>query len=157
MSSHPLVNNSNISDGSTAVDGDFPPAIPRQRPPLQEMSYIRRDVPPVTHITGLKAQRPPNNEVGDFINTKLREIDNDPVQPPYDSLQEYAYEGEGSIYGSTLSALEINKLEDSALIKEKKEDNLDSDFEQMKNWGPKFSKISTIYGLVSDDETNEDK
>ncbi|RNA38220.1 neural-cadherin isoform X7 [Brachionus plicatilis] len=158
MSSHPLVSNSlNISDGSTAVDGDFPPAIPRQRPPLQEMNYIRRDVPPVTHITGLKAQRPQNNEVGDFINTKLREIDNDPVQPPYDSLQEYAYEGEGSIYGSTLSALEINKLDDSTLIKGKKEDNLDSDLEQMKNWGPKFSKISTIYGLVSDEETNEEK
>ncbi|CAF0714325.1 unnamed protein product [Brachionus calyciflorus] len=158
MSSHPLVNNSlNISDGSAVIDGEFQPAIPRQKPPLQEMNYIRRDVPPVTQLTGLRAHKPQNTEVGDFINNKLREIDNDPVQPPYDSLQEYAYEGEGSIYGSTLSALEINKLEDTALIRgaRKDVDTLDSDLEQVKNWGPKFSKISTIYGLVSDEETND--
>lgn len=36
----------------------------------------------------MKPHRPQNTDVGDFINSKLREIDNDPVQPPYDSLQE---------------------------------------------------------------------
>jgi hypothetical protein len=30
------------SDGSTAIDGEFQPAIPKQKPPLQELSYIRR-------------------------------------------------------------------------------------------------------------------
>lgn len=160
MSSHPLVNNSlNISDGSTAIDGEFQPPIPRQKPPLQDMSFIRRDVPPITQINGIKPHKAQNTDVGDFINSKLREIDNDPVQPPYDSLQEYAYEGEGSLYGSTLSSLELNKLDDSttpnrnsAVMTKKDNENLDSDLEQLKNWGPKFNKISNIYGLAPDDE-----
>lgn len=62
----------------------------------------------------MKAHRTHNTDVGDFINSKLREIDNDPIQPPYDSLQEYAYEGEGSMYGSTLSSLEL-KLDDETI------------------------------------------
>jgi hypothetical protein len=52
MSSHPLVNNSlnissaqpSYSDGSTAVDGEFQPAMPKQKPPLQEISLIRRGI-----------------------------------------------------------------------------------------------------------------
>ena len=36
-SAHPT-----YSDGSTAVDGEFPPAMPKQKPPLQEISFIRR-------------------------------------------------------------------------------------------------------------------
>jgi hypothetical protein len=117
---------------------------------------------------GVKAHRPQNADVGDFINSKLREIDNDPVQPPYDSLQEYAYEGEGSMYGSTLSSLnevpdEVDEAEGNAQMGDPnsrvttfKRDkakanadntNLDSDLEQIKNWGPKFNKISNIYGI----------
>jgi len=30
------------SDGSTAVDGEFPMALSKHKPGLQEMSYIRR-------------------------------------------------------------------------------------------------------------------
>jgi hypothetical protein len=107
MSMQPL----NMSDGS-AVDGEFPPALIKQKH-LQEGSY-RRDVPP--QLGGMKGHRPQNNDVGDFINSKLREIDNDPVQPPYDSLQEYAYEGEGSMYGSTLSSLDVKIDEPSTLL-----------------------------------------
>lgn len=55
----------------------------------------------------MKPQRPHNPNVGDFINNKLREIDNDPAQPPYDSIQEYAYEGEGSTLGSSLSSIDL--------------------------------------------------
>ena len=153
-------------DGSTAVDGEFQPAIPKQKPPLQEISYIRRDVPPVTQIQmGVKAHRPQNADVGDFINSKLREIDNDPVQPPYDSLQEYAYEGEGSMYGSSLSSLneapveldqddEMDAQRFTTLRNDKQQpvesSNLDSDLEQIKTWGPKFNKISNIYGIKLD-------
>lgn len=67
------------------------------------------------------------------------------------------------MYGSTLSSLDI-KAEDAAptssklstFTPNKKEkagslDNLDSDLDQIKNWGPKFNKISNIYGLKSDD------
>jgi hypothetical protein len=141
----------------------------------------------VTQINGMKAHRPQNTDVGDFINSKLREIDNDPVQPPYDSLQEYAYEGEGSMYGSTLSSLDVrleptsssannntnnnnpNRL--STFSPSKKEptptspamaaatsggdlndSNLENELEQIKNWGPKFNKISNLYGLKSSND-----
>ena len=173
----------NYSDGSNAVEGEFPPAISKQKPGLQEMGYIRRgslwmittknncltfwkvffnfftDVPPITEIDGIKAQRPQNTDVGDFINSKLREIDNDPVQPPYDSLQEYAYEGEGSMYGSTLSSLDTIVQDEKANSntstfkgKNGAEESNDTDLDQLKSWGPKFNKISNIYGLKSKEE-----
>ncbi len=118
------------------------------------------DVPPVTELANLKPHRPQNTDVGDFINNKLREIDNDPVQPPYDSLQEYAYEGEGSLYGSSLSSLDY-KLEESnndGCSKTKRTSKkLDgSDLENMQDWGPKFNKISDMYGLKAEEE-EEDK
>ena len=102
----------------------------------------------------MKAHRPHNADVGDFINNKLREIDNDPVQPPYDSLQEYAYEGEGSIYGSSLSSLDI-KLDEKSSPKQAdntRQINCDSDLECVQNWGPKFNKISDLYGLTNEDD-----
>jgi hypothetical protein len=125
----------------------------------------------------MKQHRPQNSDVGDFINNKLREIDNDPVQPPYDSLQEYAYEGEGSMFGSTLSELDvsldpdINKKshhpnqettpnnkqnQNHKLSKKKQNGSLDElDIEGIKSWGPKFNKLSNIYGGVkSEDEEN---
>lgn len=141
----------------------------------------------------MKAHRPQNTDVGDFINNKLREIDNDPVQPPYDSLQEYAYEGEGSMYGSTLSSLDVridpsptnttttannnnattnpNRMSTfsgrkadgpispskttepaTAAANNNTDSNLDSELDQIKNWGPKFNKISDIYGLKSSND-----
>ena len=127
-------------------------------------------MPPVIQLNGAKAHRLQNSDVGDFINNKLREIDNDPLSPPYDSVQEYLYEGEGSMYGSTLSSLEIkhepistapgntpgNKL--STFSSSSKRDSTDcnenacdSDLECVKNWGPKFNKLSNLYGLKSDD------
>ncbi len=48
------------SDGSTAVvDGEFPPAMPKQRPPLQEMSFIRRG-------KGLRLQNLPLKSVENY-------------------------------------------------------------------------------------------
>jgi cadherin 15 (M-cadherin) len=89
----------------------------------------------------------------------LREIDNDPVQPPYDSLQEYAYEGEGSMYGSTLSSLDTilqdeKPTSNTSTFKSRNnnDDGMDSELDQLKNWGPKFNKISNIYGLKSKED-----
>ena len=108
----------------------------------------------MTELTNHKVHRPQNTDVGDFINNKLREIDNDPVQPPYDSLQEYAYEGEGSICGSTLSSIEFNENPNGTSSKKKqpseknKRYTVDSvELESMQTWGPKFDKISDLYGL----------
>jgi hypothetical protein len=36
-----LSNPYSMADG-TAIDGEFQPAVPKQKPPLQEISYIRR-------------------------------------------------------------------------------------------------------------------
>ena len=111
----------------------------------------------MTELTGIKAHRPHNTDVGDFINNKLREIDNDPVQPPYDSLQEYAYEGEGSICGSTLSSLDYKFDDNKGTAAKKpsssaKKNSADNDLESMQNWGPKFNKISDLYGLKAEAE-----
>jgi hypothetical protein len=160
-----------LLSGSNVIDGEFPLAIPKKRPPMQE---IRRDMPALTHLSKrpLQSQAHQNTtDVGDFINSKLREIDNDPVQPPYDSLQEYAYEGEGSMYGSTLSSLDVkldetpiknpsgsqqpNKLSTFSRKENSRQADKEPDLEQIKNWGPKFSKISNLYGLKSDQDDED--
>jgi hypothetical protein len=38
---HHLHHPYSMADG-TAIDGEFQPAVPKQKPPLQEISYIRR-------------------------------------------------------------------------------------------------------------------
>lgn len=43
--------------------------------------------------------------VGDFIDDRLGDADDDPNAPPYDSVREYQYEGSGSVAGS-LSSLQ---------------------------------------------------
>ena len=43
--------------------------------------------------------------VGDFIEDRLGDADDDPNAPPYDSVREYQYEGSGSLAGS-LSSLQ---------------------------------------------------
>ena len=41
--------------------------------------------------------------VGDFIEDRLDDADDDPNAPPYDSVREYQYEGSGSLAGSLSS------------------------------------------------------
>ena len=169
--SHPMTSNTN----TLAIDEEFQPAIPKQKPPIQELQIIRRDVPPVVEVHKLPSMKPlrsHNPNVGDFINSKLREIDNDPAQPPYDSIQEYAYEGEGSVIGLSLSSIDIALAKEFADIKpirkarisykpeadeldnidgddmeDEDEDELDLDY--LNKLGPKFSKISNLYSGVS--------
>lgn len=151
------------------VDGEFQPAVAKPKPPIQEIQLIRRDVPPVIQVPKVKPQRPHNPDVGDFINSKLYEIQNDPIQPPYDSLQEYAYEGEGSINGSILSEMEfetprnqpfniIKKIDENENSKEsdRQPSECDNkvemiDQEAIENLGPKFKKLYDIFGDSSDD------
>jgi hypothetical protein len=119
----------------------------------------------------MKPLRSHNPNVGDFINSKLREIDNDPAQPPYDSIQEYAYEGEGSVLGLSLSSIDlaVSKEENGDIRRTKinrkadvdelgniddemEEDELDLDY--LNKLGPKFSKISNLYSGVSVTDDN---
>ena len=126
-------------------------------------------MPPVVQVPKVKPQRPHNPDVGDFINSKLYEIQNDPIQPPYDSLQEYAYEGEGSINGSILSEMEFETPRNQPFNIIKKSDETDAskenereasecdhkgemiDQEAIENLGPKFKKLYDIFGDSSED------
>ncbi|XP_061095038.1 cadherin-20-like [Conger conger] len=73
--------------------------------------------------------------VHSYVLAKLFEADLDPCAPPYDSLQTYAYEGEGSVAGS-LSSLQ------SAVS------NGDHDYDYLSDWGPRFRKLAEMYGAL---------
>lgn len=57
-------------------------------------------------------------DVHDFIKQRLAEADQDSSVPPYDSLQTYAYEGQGSSEGSisSLGLAEIQSEEDYSTL-----------------------------------------
>jgi len=42
-------------------------------------------------------------DMADYINGRLRDADTDPNCPPYESVREYAYEGDASTAGSLSS------------------------------------------------------
>ncbi|CAF4849464.1 unnamed protein product, partial [Rotaria magnacalcarata] len=74
-------------DGNTQLDSS-------------KKSTIRKDMPPIPASKPVLNKNQANGlnnngiNVGEFIKGRIRDIDDDPSQPPYDSLQEYAYEGE---------------------------------------------------------------
>ncbi|XP_059388739.1 cadherin-18-like isoform X2 [Carassius carassius] len=72
-------------------------------------------------------------EVGEFIKQRVAEADQDTSVPPYDSLQTYAYEGQGSPAGS------ISSLGSAGA-------RSDLDYNSLDDWGPKFEKIAELYG-----------
>ncbi|MBN3278568.1 CAD20 protein, partial [Polyodon spathula] len=81
----------------------------------------------------------PQNYMGDsnvhgYVLAKLYEADVDPCAPPYDSLQTYAYEGEGSVADSLSSLQSVTT-------------NTDHDYDYLSDWGPRFKKLSDMYGV----------
>ncbi|KAJ8393706.1 hypothetical protein AAFF_G00057590 [Aldrovandia affinis] len=79
-----------------------------------------------------------DSNVHGYVLAKLLEADLDPCAPPYDSLQTYAYEGEGSVADS-LSSLQSTGS------------NTDHDYDYLSEWGPRFKKLAEMYGVL---ETN---
>ncbi|KAM9462845.1 cadherin-20-like [Clarias gariepinus] len=67
-----------------------------------------------------------------YMLAKLCEVDLDDEVPPYDSLQMYAYEGEGSV-AESLSSLQSSD-----------DDELDYDY--LDDWGPRFHTLAELYG-----------
>ncbi|XP_042188220.1 cadherin-20 isoform X2 [Callorhinchus milii] len=80
-----------------------------------------------------------DNNVHNYILAKLHEANTDPCAPPFDSLQTYAFEGNGSVVES-LSSLE-SATTDS-----------DLNYDYLSDWGPRFKKLADMYATAEDDE-----
>lgn len=77
-------------------------------------------------------------DVGDFINGRLNDADDDPDHTPGDEFIEFTVEGNGSPAG-TLSSLNSSTS------------GGDQDFDFLNEWGPKFSRLADLYGNVGDE------
>nr|BAB68345.1 type II cadherin [Ciona savignyi] len=93
--------------------------------------------PPSTKVSTVPPYVPPLNgvspDIRDFINGRKEGEDVDDSRLAFDSLQIYAYEGEGSDAGS-LSSLASGS------------DDSDQNYDYLRDWGPRFDKLANIYG-----------
>ncbi|XP_039983529.1 cadherin-20-like isoform X1 [Xiphias gladius] len=100
---------------------------------LPEIESLSRYVPQACVMGGGG-----DSNVHGYVLAKLLEADMDPCAPPYDSLQTYAYEGEGSV-AESLSSLQSGTT------------NTDHEYDYLNDWGPRFKKLAEMYGVL---ETN---
>uniref|UniRef100_A0A4W5MFN6 Cadherin 7 n=1 Tax=Hucho hucho TaxID=62062 RepID=A0A4W5MFN6_9TELE len=104
---------------------------------------VRRDVTPDTPTffpyprssSSLPVYKtlPANVVFREFIWDRLKDADVDPSAPPYDSLQTYAFEGNGSV-AESLSSLESLSTDS------------EQNYDYLSNWGPRFKKLADLYG-----------
>jgi len=109
--------------------------------PSMKKTTTRKDMPPIPPPKPVLNKGQNNGiNVGEFIKGRIRDIDDDPSQPPYDSLQEYAYEGEplARTDECTLSTLTITSKDQHDIDKE-------LEFEYLKTMGPKFQYLAKLY------------
>ncbi|XP_030630851.1 cadherin-20-like [Chanos chanos] len=99
---------------------------------LPEIESLSRYVPQVC-VSGVGVGEDSN--VHGYVLAKLYEADLDPCAPPYDSLQTYAYEGEGSVAES------LSSLQSTA-------SHTDHDYDYLNDWGPRFRKLAEMYGVT---------
>ncbi|XP_029141372.1 cadherin-24 [Protobothrops mucrosquamatus] len=106
-------------------------------PPSQQRRLLRRDVLPRPHFPpSLSTRVPPQpHDVASFLTARLSEVDADPSVPPYDSIQVYGYEGQGSSAGS-LSSPGSSCAGDSD----------GGGYEYLEEWGPLFRTLAELYG-----------
>ncbi|KAM5157665.1 cadherin-7 [Mantella aurantiaca] len=100
-------------------------------------SKSRRDVTPEIQFLSRPSTRsvPDNLIFREFIWERLKEADVDPCAPPYDSLQTYAFEGNGSV-AESLSSLESVSS------------NSEHNYDYLSEWGPRFKRLADMYGTV---------
>ncbi|KAM9307714.1 cadherin-7 [Gastrophryne carolinensis] len=99
----------------------------------------RRDVTPEIQFLSRPSTRsaPDNLIFREFIWERLKEADVDPCAPPYDSLQTYAFEGNGSV-AESLSSLESVSS------------NSEHNYDYLSDWGPRFKRLADMYGTAED-------
>uniref|UniRef100_A0A8C1PK38 Cadherin-12 n=1 Tax=Cyprinus carpio TaxID=7962 RepID=A0A8C1PK38_CYPCA len=132
-------------EGGGEEDTEAFDIIALRNPAAAEELKFRRDVRPEC-IRPRSSRRPARGhhspssldideemDIGEFIKQRVAEADQDTSVPPYDSLQTYAYEGQGSPAGS------ISSLGSTGAHSE-------LDYNSMDDWGPKFEKIAELYG-----------
>ncbi|XP_067224726.1 cadherin-18 isoform X4 [Chanodichthys erythropterus] len=121
-------------EGGGEEDTEAFDIIALRNPAAAEELKFRRDVRPEC-IRPWSSRRPAHEEmdVREFIKQRVGEADQDTSVPPYDSLQTYAYEGQGSPAGS------ISSLGSAGVHSE-------LDYNSLDDWGPKFEKIAELYG-----------
>nr|XP_007989021.2 cadherin-24 isoform X2 [Chlorocebus sabaeus] len=94
----------------------------------------RRDVLPRARVS--RQPRPPGPaDVAQLLALRLREADEDPSVPPYDSVQVYGYEGRGSSCGSL-----------SSLGSGSEAGGVPGPAEPLDDWGPLFRTLAELYG-----------
>ncbi|TNN33579.1 Cadherin-20 [Liparis tanakae] len=108
-----------------------PPGTARQDM-LPEIESLSRYVPQARVAGG------GDGSVRGYVLAKLLDADADAGASPYDSLQTYAYEGEGSV-AESLSSLQSGAS------------NTDHEYDYLNDWGPRFKKLAEMYGVL---ETN---
>ncbi|KAG8521138.1 Cadherin-20 [Galemys pyrenaicus] len=91
---------------------------------LPEIESLSRYVPQTCAV---------HSTVHSYVLAKLYEADMDLWAPPFDSLQTYMFEGDGSVAGS-LSSLQ-SATSDS-----------EQSFDFLTDWGPRFRKLAELYG-----------
>ncbi|XP_006641450.3 neural-cadherin [Lepisosteus oculatus] len=104
----------------------------------QEKASLRRDVPPTrsqpqgTISASRKNLSFSSQDLARYLCEIIRDADQHQECPPFDSLQVYSTEGEGSLAGS-LSSFSSAGLEE------------DKTYDYLKEWGPRFEKLKALY------------
>ncbi|TUD02858.1 Cadherin-20 [Bagarius yarrelli] len=94
---------------------------------------VRQEKPPEIQSLSNKHNTNANDSnVYSYVLARLCEVDLDAEAPPYDSLQTYAYEGEGSV-AESLSSLQSN-------------DDNEHNYDYLDEWGPRFHTLAQLYG-----------
>ncbi|XP_020375224.2 cadherin-20-like [Rhincodon typus] len=100
-----------------------------------QMSKSRRDMlPEIQSVSRYVSQsRVGGSNVNSYILAKLDDANTDPSAPPFDSLQTYAFEGNGSV-AESLSSFESASTDS------------DLNYDYLTDWGPRFKKLADLYG-----------
>lgn len=96
-------------------------------------------LPQKNHLLG-RASGDSKVDVGNFIDDRMKEADGDEGAPPYDAVREYAFEGGDSDAGS-LSSLNTSNSDN------------DHEYDYLNDWGPKFSRLATMYGPGAEEDS----
>lgn len=132
-------------EGGGEEDTEAFDIIALRNPAAAEELKFRRDIRPEArqHCGLLRSRRSPSVDLDDvdvqeFIKQRLVDADLDTSVPPYDSLQTYAYEGQGSPTGS------ISPLDSPGTQSEQ-------DYNFLDEYGPDFQRLEELYGRADSD------